>query len=306
MSDKNRVERLSASLMETQCGWIDIDIYSKIDANALPPISQDILRYVQPSLLNYIKNKSDISVFKNDSTSVNAQIYNNTFISCKNPSYFSISDNVLATVTGNIFAGTSVSINKSGLETKQQSFENNLFAGSGLNLGASATEKGNIKLDDITPVYKYLLDGKYSESDTIFTPNLAYNGSSTRTVALLRDNLFDSISIRFPRLDTVSKDQRGVSRLNPTCMGAYEITKGDGVDDINSISFEIYPNPVKDVLSVIGCDGSFSYEIVDLTGRTISRGKSSGTIDVVGLSKGVYVLKLNYAEQQTCIRFVKQ
>ena len=56
MSDKNRVERLSASLMETQCGWIDIDIYSKIDANALPPISQDILRYVQPSLLNYIKN----------------------------------------------------------------------------------------------------------------------------------------------------------------------------------------------------------------------------------------------------------
>lgn len=56
MSDKNRVERLSASLMETQCGWIDIDIYSKIDANALPPISQDILCYVQPSLLNYIKN----------------------------------------------------------------------------------------------------------------------------------------------------------------------------------------------------------------------------------------------------------
>ena len=56
MSDKNRVERLSASLMETQCGWIDIDIYSKIDASALPPISQDILRYVQPSLLNYIKN----------------------------------------------------------------------------------------------------------------------------------------------------------------------------------------------------------------------------------------------------------
>lgn len=56
MSDKNRVERLSASLMETQCGWIDIDIYSKIDANALPPISQDILRCFQPSLLNYIKN----------------------------------------------------------------------------------------------------------------------------------------------------------------------------------------------------------------------------------------------------------
>lgn len=56
MSDKNRVERLSALLTETRCGWIDIDIYSKIDANALPPISQDILRYVQPSLLNYIKN----------------------------------------------------------------------------------------------------------------------------------------------------------------------------------------------------------------------------------------------------------
>ena len=56
MSDKNRVERLSASLMETQCGWIDIDIYSKIDANAWSPIPQDDLRYVQPSLSSYIQN----------------------------------------------------------------------------------------------------------------------------------------------------------------------------------------------------------------------------------------------------------
>ena len=56
MSDKNRVERLSASLMETQCGWIDIDIYSKIDANALPSVSDEILRYVLPSVLNYKQN----------------------------------------------------------------------------------------------------------------------------------------------------------------------------------------------------------------------------------------------------------
>ncbi|MEE1175893.1 MAG: T9SS type A sorting domain-containing protein, partial [Paludibacteraceae bacterium] len=255
----------------------------------------------------FVKNSQDVRVSDNsDNSSSSTGIYNNTFISCKNGGNLVVGDNVSASVVGNIFAGTPVSIIKSNYEARQQSFANNLFASKNLNLGETVLEEGNIKLDDITAIYKEILDGTYSESDSIFTPNLAYNESSTRTVALLRDNFSDETSIRFSRVADIDRDQRNVYRKDSTCMGAYEITKGDGVDDINSISFEIYPNPVKDVLSVIGCDGSFSYEIVDLTGRTISRGKSSGTIDVVGLSKGVYVLKLNYAEQQTCIRFVKQ
>jgi hypothetical protein len=89
-------------------------------------------------------------------------------------------------------------------------------------------------------------------------------------------------------------------------MGAYEKEKETGVNEVNDTVCEVYPNPVKDVLNVSGCGDSFSYEIVDLTGRTIARGKSFGTIDVTGLSTGVYFLKLQSADQQACLRFVKK
>ena len=148
-------------------------------------------------------------------------------------------------------------------------------------------------------VYKYLLDGKYSESDTIFTPNLAYNGSSTRTVALLRDNLFDSISIRFPRLDTVSKDQRGVSRLSQTCMGAYELGCGSDTTFSTSIvmagsKFEDgkvydkigrYENVFVGYNSSLGCDSVVNYTLTvipdssvkELYVKTRGTGKADGS-----------------------------
>lgn len=53
MSDKSRVEKLSAFLVNTQRGWIDVDICNKVDVAALPPVSDEILRYVQPSVLSY-------------------------------------------------------------------------------------------------------------------------------------------------------------------------------------------------------------------------------------------------------------
>ena len=56
MSDKSRVEKLSDFLVNTQRGWIDVDIYNKVDVDALPSVSDEILRYVLPSVLNYKQN----------------------------------------------------------------------------------------------------------------------------------------------------------------------------------------------------------------------------------------------------------
>ncbi|MEE1258952.1 MAG: right-handed parallel beta-helix repeat-containing protein, partial [Paludibacteraceae bacterium] len=56
-----------------------------------------------------------------------------------------------------------------------------------------------------------------------FTPVLADNGGFTPTVALKSDKLSDGTSIRFPRLENVLTDQRGVERFDSTCMGAYEM-----------------------------------------------------------------------------------
>jgi hypothetical protein len=53
---------------------------------------------------------------------------------------------------------------------------------------------------------------------------LKNNGGFTPTVALKSDKLSDGKSIRFPLSETtVTTDQRGVARLEQTCMGAYEL-----------------------------------------------------------------------------------
>jgi len=66
-----------------------------------------------------------------------------------------------------------------------------------------------------------LLDGEMK--DGVFSPFVKDNGGFTPTVALKGERL-DGTSIRFP-LDetTVTTDQRGESRMDMTCMGAYEL-----------------------------------------------------------------------------------
>ena len=89
-------------------------------------------------------------------------------------------------------------------------------------------------------------------------------------------------------------------------MGAYEKDEETGVNEVNDTVCDIYPNPVKEVLNISGCGDSFSYEIIDLTGRTVACGISFGTIGVSELSNGVYFLRLQTPKQQVCQRFVKQ
>ncbi len=70
-----------------------------------------------------------------------------------------------------------------------------------------------------------LFSGTYNSTTGLFSPEVKNNGGPTPTVALKTDMLSDGTSIRFPLSETsVTNDQRGVNRLEKTCMGAYEIT----------------------------------------------------------------------------------
>ncbi|MBR6659466.1 MAG: right-handed parallel beta-helix repeat-containing protein [Paludibacteraceae bacterium] len=78
-----------------------------------------------------------------------------------------------------------------------------------------------------------LLEGYYVDGLYLFTPVLAYNGGFTPTVALKSDRLPDGTSIRFPLSETtVTTDQRGVERLEQTCMGAYELVCSPAVVEL--------------------------------------------------------------------------
>lgn len=78
-----------------------------------------------------------------------------------------------------------------------------------------------------------LFEGTYNSETNLFTPVLAYNGGFTPTVALKSDRLPDGTSIRFPLSETtVTTDQRGVERLEQTCMGAYELVCSPAVVEL--------------------------------------------------------------------------
>ncbi len=74
-------------------------------------------------------------------------------------------------------------------------------------------------IDDVASLF----EGTYDATTGLFTPVIKNNGGFTPTVALKSDKLSDGTSIRFPRLENVLTDQRGVERFDSTCMGAYEM-----------------------------------------------------------------------------------
>ncbi len=79
---------------------------------------------------------------------------------------------------------------------------------------------------------------------------------------------------------------------------------------LNSIiSTNVFPNPAKHNVTVEGSDDIMTVTIIDLSGRTVSTTKVNGrqtTIPVEGLSKGVYFMQIDFKNERTVRKFVKE
>ena len=191
------------------------------------------------------------------------------------------------TVVGNAYApnGTA-NIRNGSLDLRNCIMVGNIYAGNYMNSVLNQlldshdnlyssnfnqiTDKDKTIID--SDLYK-ILDGE--NKDGVFIPNLAYNGGFTPTIALKSDKLSDEKSIRFPRLDDVLTDQRGVSRMPMTCMGAYEIGCGsDTTFVVDSIRYGdkvcgwvfaqigVHENFMENLKSADGCDSIVNHTVV--------------------------------------------
>ena len=90
--------------------------------------------------------------------------------------------------------------------------------------------------------------------------------------------------------------------------GSFKVSAYDstlGLDSFDSVNFSYYPNPVTDVLNL-----SFNQEISDikvmnLLGQEVmteSLNSNQGKIDMSGLSKGTYLVKVATANQSKTIK----
>ena len=78
-------------------------------------------------------------------------------------------------------------------------------------------------------------------------------------------------------------------------------------EDLETVGYKIYPNPVQDKLFVETKDRQeFSYEIVNTVGAVVLKGKASQSIEVSNLTSGVYILKMKTADQEITHKFVKK
>lgn len=92
----------------------------------------------------------------------------------------------------------------------------------------------------------------------------------------------------------------------------FKITKAPtGVSEITTEQrFNIYPNPMNDVLQVESKDGQMieSLRILDMSGRTLIQQKTSSdkvTVNTSSLSKGVYLIMISNGTQEFSTRIIK-
>ena len=77
------------------------------------------------------------------------------------------------------------------------------------------------------------------------------------------------------------------------------------LDNLSKTKIEVYPNPTNDKLIIKGNENLISVSIYNLLGKEVLSVKNTNNIDVKGLSKGVYIIKIFDGVVQTNKKFIK-
>jgi hypothetical protein len=70
-------------------------------------------------------------------------------------------------------------------------------------------------------------------------------------------------------------------------------------------SLNLYPNPANEFISIDGLNVDSIYEIVDLSGKILCRGKYDARIDISTLSKGTYLVNVTNKNKKAVLRLIK-
>lgn len=156
----------------------------------------------------------------------------------------------------------------------------------------------------------YNQDGDFADSgETVFT-----KAASTATTA--------TGTITIPATATLGATRMRVSmKYNaiPTSCEAFSygqvedytvnITASAKIEEASrTISFSLYPNPVKgDVLTISNLEIDSNYRIFNMIGQELSKGKiENETINVSNIATGTYIIEVSNANGSTSKRFIKQ
>lgn len=111
--------------------------------------------------------------------------------------------------------------------------------------------------------------------------------------------------------NTYESTRTGITSLSP--FAVTEVGQGVGIKETAANSFELFPNPAKDKLTVklINANADNTYEITDITGKVVISKTGNGiqnTFDISHLNAGCYFIKVtNVADNKTSVtKFIKE
>jgi len=83
--------------------------------------------------------------------------------------------------------------------------------------------------------------------------------------------------------------------------------KGDEEIVSAKADIRVYPNPVTDVLNISGLEGNTKYRILNMMGQEVAKGDATGgSIGVIGIAAGNYILELISDSSTTVHRIIKK
>lgn len=75
----------------------------------------------------------------------------------------------------------------------------------------------------------------------------------------------------------------------------------------SSLSLKIVPNPVADILNIVGVSGKADISITELSGRkVIQQTTTDGRVNISRLTKGSYIAQISMEGKQTSVKFIKK
>jgi hypothetical protein len=127
----------------------------------------------------------------------------------------------------------------------------------------------------------------------------SYNGNATALT--VGENTISVPSADFDRTVKVQFSSGDIAVSNIVLNGTTTLN----VDEINSGSFTIYPNPVSDKISVIGIENINSVQIFNSLGALVKHTKRANDIDVSDLAKGIHFIQVDNGKIMTK-KFIKK
>jgi len=136
--------------------------------------------------------------------------------------------------------------------------------------------------------------------DPIFLPDSNSNGPASHGYVKFRMKPVSTL-MAGEQIENVANIYFDFNEPVITDPAIFEVSISTEISELENAGFEMYPNPTNGIVTIVANKHIEQVEVMQLDGRVVRRSSSNTSqidLDVSALSSGVYLLKVNYTNEQ--------